>query len=119
MEDNEKKKDLNDRKRALLSKVGEVLQDHMGKENMIHAPKLAMIVGTNERSLRKIIHHIRTWHLLPVISLASGYYVSYKHEDLDHQIAFFNRVAYENMDLAYGLEYFLKHKPTENLKIVL
>jgi hypothetical protein len=58
--------------------------------------------------LRKIINHIRSSGMLPILSNSKGYFVSYERKDIIEQIDSLNDRANAIMYSAKGLEGFLK-----------
>jgi hypothetical protein len=62
----------------------------------------------NDVRLRKLINHIRSNSLLPVMASSKGYYVSYDKEDIMAQVDSLNQRAKSIMNCAKGLQNFVK-----------
>jgi len=58
--------------------------------------------------LRKLINHIRSNGLLPIIGTQHGYFVSYDVQDISDQIKGLTERANSILDCCYGLNKILK-----------
>lgn len=58
--------------------------------------------------LRKIINHIRTQGLLPLIGTSKGYYVAYEQHEIAKQIKSLNERANSIRNSAVGLKKFMQ-----------
>ncbi len=57
--------------------------------------------------LRKMVNHIRSNGLMPVLASSSGYYVSYDKEDIKEQLVSLEQRAFSILNCVKGLEKFL------------
>ena len=108
--------ELNDKELAIVPSIMKGFLQYT-KENPIKAPVIVSRYNSNvlkggikltEPRLRKIVNHIRSLGLLPLIATSSGYYVSYDKEEIKLQILSLKERANSIMNCAVGLENFLK-----------
>lgn len=64
------------------------------------------LIKLNDVRLRKLINHIRSNSLLPVMASSKGYYVSYDKEDILIQAESLNQRANSIINCANGLKKF-------------
>lgn len=91
------------------------------KENPIKAPNVVIKVNEylrannykiklTEPRLRKIVNHIRTNALLPLIATSNGYYVSNDRQEILNQIESLEQKANSIARCALGLKKFIKNE---------
>jgi hypothetical protein len=87
------------------------------KENPIKSPEIVSRynagvkkgdITLNGVRLRKIVNHIRSYGLLPLIATSKGYYVSFDKEEIKLQIASLHERANSIENCAIGLKEFIK-----------
>lgn len=87
------------------------------KDNPIKAPEIVRkmnvyasrhgICKMTEPRLRKLINHIRSQAILPVIATSKGYYISYDEGEVSDQIKSLTERANSMLDCVFGLKKFL------------
>lgn len=109
-------KELNERELAIVPSIIQAFKKYT-KENPIKAPIIVKRYNENvqkggvkltEPRLRKIVNHIRSYGMLPLIATSNGYYVSYDTEEIQNQITSLYERANSITNCAIGLEEFLK-----------
>jgi hypothetical protein len=107
--------ELNEKELAIIPSIIQAFGKYT-KENPIKAPQIvsrynaSVVKGgikLSEPRLRKIVNHIRSFGLLPLIATSNGYYVSYDKEEIQNQITSLHERANSIMNCAVGLEEFL------------
>ena len=86
------------------------------KSNPIKAPQIVKKYNDNAKKgnirltqprLRKIVNHIRSFGLLPIMATSNGYYVDFDKEEIKLQITSLQERANSILNCAKGLESFL------------
>lgn len=82
---------LTDDEMRLLPIIIAGLKTKVGKEMAIHGATICQKVSEKfgkltEPRLRKIVNHIRTNGMLPVIATSKGYYISHDRDEINAQI---------------------------------
>lgn len=107
--------ELNTKELAILPAVLKAFKQYT-KNNPIKAPEIVKRYNANvvkgsirltEPRLRKIVNHIRSFGLLPLIATSNGYYVCYEKEEIKLQITSLQERANSILNCAKGLESFL------------
>lgn len=75
--------------------------DEINPNNKTHLRKI------NEVLLRRLINHIRTHSLMPILASSKGYYVSYDKNEITAQIKSLNERANSIYSCSNGLSKFL------------
>ena len=98
---------------AILPLVIAGLKTH-SKANPIKEPEIVQAfnskgfaVNLTGARLRKLVNHIRTNGMLPLIATSQGYYVSHDKEDIENQINSLRQRARSINACADGLEKFM------------
>ena len=107
--------ELNEKELAIVPSIIQAFGKYT-KENPIKAPQIVSRynasvakggVKLTEPRLRKIVNHIRSFGLLPLIATSNGYFVSYDKAEIQLQITSLNVRANSIANCAIGLEEFL------------
>jgi hypothetical protein len=107
---------LSDKELAIVPSIVKAFRKYT-KENPIKSPEIVTRYNAgikkgdvilNGVRLRKIVNHIRSYGMLPLIATSKGYYVSYDKEEIKLQITSLRERANSIENCAIGLQEFLK-----------
>jgi hypothetical protein len=112
--------ELNAEEMAYIPALIEGFKNH-GEDDPIKAPEIVVAMNQylvskgasirmTEPRLRKMVHHIRSCGLLPLMATSKGYFVSYNMEVIKNQVESLKQRANSIRTSAEGLEKFIMPK---------